>query len=167
LKDLDLSWLKDLDLSWLKDLDLSWLNYFPYICTRSFIYPLLTLTIDLSWLDTRWMELLCHPDLCTRSFIYPLDLSWLNFYLYYLESELFYSSLSDTAFYRSSKKNFGHSIRYAKSYADSDFNSKQNKNKRENNLICLSFMDKIKRQIFTLKIKKTDENKEVNYVQSV
>jgi len=52
------------------------------------------------------------------------------------------------------------SLRYAKSYANSDFNSKQNKNKRENNLICLSFMDKIKSQIFTLKIKKTDENKE-------
>jgi len=96
-----------------------------------------------------------------------LDLSWLNFYPCYLESELFYSSLSDTAFYRSSKKNFGHSIRYAKSYASSDFNSKQNKNKRVNNLVCLSFMDKIKSQIFTLKIKKTDENKEVNYVQSV
>ena len=96
-----------------------------------------------------------------------LDLSCLNFYLYCLESELFYSSLSDTAFYRSSKKNFGHSIRYAKSYANSDFNSKQNKNKRVNNLVCLSFMDKIKSQIFTLKIKKTDENKEVNYVPSV
>ena len=96
-----------------------------------------------------------------------LDLSWLNFYLYYLESELFYSSLSDTAFYRSSKKNFGHSIRYAKSYADLNSNSISFQNKRENNLICLSFMDKIKRQIFTLKIKKTDENKEVNYVQSV
>ena len=96
-----------------------------------------------------------------------IDLSWLNFYLNYLESELFYSSLSDTAFYRSSKKNFGHSIRYAKSYADLNSNSISFQNKRENNLICLSFMDKIKRQIFTLKIKKTDENKEVNYVQSV
>ena len=96
-----------------------------------------------------------------------LDLSCLNFYLYYLESELFYSSLSDTAFYRSSKKNFGHSIRYAKSYADLNSNSISFQNKRENNLVCLSFMDKIKSQIFTLKIKKTDENKEVNYVQSV
>ena len=127
----------------LKDLDLSWL-YFPYICTtRSFMYP-----YDL--LDLSWLYLSC-----------------LNFYLYYLESELFYSSLSDTAFYRSSKKNFGHSIRYAKSYADLNSNSISFQNKRENNLICLSFMDKIKRQIFTLKIKKTDENKEVNYVQSV
>ena len=95
------------------------------------------------------------------------DVSCLNFYLYYLESELFYSSLSDTAFYRSSKKNFGHSIRYAKSYADLNSNSISFQNKRENNLVCLSFMDKIKSQIFTLKIKKTDENKEVNYVQSV
>ena len=69
--------------------------------------------------------------------------------------------------YRSSKKNFGHSIRYAKSYADLNSNSISFQNKRENNLVCLSFRDKIKSQIFTLKIKKTDENKEVNYVQSV
>ena len=96
----------------------------------------------------------CQSSSMNLDSLKDLDVSWLNFYLYYLESELFYSSLSDTAFYRSSKKNFGHSIRYAKSYADSDFNSKQNKNKRENNLICLSFMDKIKRQIFTLEIKK-------------
>jgi len=59
------------------------------------------------------------------------------------------------------------SIRHAKSYADLNSNSISFQNKRENNLICLSFMDKIKSQIFTLKIKKTDENKEVNYVQSV
>ena len=100
-------------------------------------------------------------------YAYPYVYPYLNFYLYYLESELFYSSLSDTASYRSSKKNFGHSIRYAKSYADLNSNSISFQNKRENNLVCLSFMDKIKSQIFTLKIKKTDENKEVNYVQSV
>lgn len=58
-------------------------------------------------------------------------------------------------------------IRYAKSYADLNSNSISFQNKRVNNLVCLSFMDKIKSQIFTLKIKKTDENKEVNYVQSV
>ena len=151
----------------------------------SFImYPSLTLTTDLSCI------LLLYPDVYPDGsglqnvypYVYPssmnlscLDLSWLkdldlsclNFYLYYLESELFYSSLSDTAFYRSSKKNFGHSIRYAKSYADLNSNSISFQNKRENNLVCLSFMDKIKSQIFTLKIKKTDENKEVNYVQSV
>ena len=106
-------------------------------------------------------------DLDSLTFIFCHSFTFMNFYLYYLESELFYSSLSDTAFYRSSKKNFGHSIRYAKSYADLNSNSISFQNKRENNLICLSFMDKIKRQIFTLKIKKTDENKEVNYVQSV
>ena len=132
----------------LKDLDLSCLNYFPYICTRSFIYPYAYAYASMSGLNL-------------------LDVSCLNFYLYYLESELFYSSLSDTASYRSSKKNFGHSIRYAKSYADLNSNSISFQNKRENNLVCLSFRDKIKSQIFTLKIKKTDENKEVNYVQSV
>ena len=130
-----------------------------------------SLTIDLSCLDTlvvkiKDLDLSC-LNLLDVSCLNLLDVSCLNFYLYYLESELFYSSLSDTAFYRSSNKNFGHSIRYAKSYADLNSNSISFQNKRENNLVCLSFMDKIKSQIFTLKIKKTDENKEVNYVQSV
>jgi len=91
----------------------------------------------------------------------------MNFYIYIYNLQLIISISLDISLGTSSKKFSNANIRYAKSYADLNSNSISFQNKRENNLICLSFMDKIKSQIFTLKIKKTDENKEVNYVQSV
>ena len=118
-------------------------------------------------LDSLTIDLSCIllPD--TLTFIFCHSFTFMNFYIYIYNLQLIISISLDISLGTSSKNFSNANIRYAKSYANSDFNSKQNKNKRVNNLICLSFMDKIKSQIFTLKIKKTDENKEVNYVQSV
>ena len=121
--------------------------------------------LDVSCLNLLDVSCILLPD--TLTFIFCHSFTFMNFYIYIYNLQLIISISLDISLGTSSKNFSNANIRYAKSYANSDFNSKQNKNKRVNNLICLSFMDKIKSQIFTLKIKKTDENKEVNYVQSV
>ena len=124
--------------------------------------PVIKLDLDSLTIDLSCILL---PD--TLTFIFCHSFTFMNFYIYIYNLQLIISISLDISLGTSSKNFSNANIRYAKSYANSDFNSKQNKNKRVNNLVCLSFMDKIKSQIFTLKIKKTDENKEVNYVQSV